>query len=81
MADVADDPRPAAHLSDGRTRPRRFDSSPLVRSLRSAATDLASRPAALDRAGQELIMKEAVSVEPPPALDEIPILVELDKTE
>ena len=41
--------RSAAHLSDGRARPRRFDSSPLIRSLRSAATDLA---AALQRSAE-----------------------------
>ena len=39
---VARDPQAAAHLSDGQTRPRRFDSSALVRSLRSAATSLAA---------------------------------------
>ena len=49
VADVADDRASAAHLSDGRARPRRFDSSPLVRSLRSAATDLA---AALQRSAE-----------------------------
>jgi hypothetical protein len=42
VAAVARDPQAAAHLSDGRTRPRRFDSSALVRSLRSAATSLAA---------------------------------------
>ena len=40
---VADDPASAAHLSDARPRPRRFDSSPLVRSLRATATVLAGR--------------------------------------
>jgi hypothetical protein len=40
---VPHDPRPAAHLSDGRPRPRRFDSSPLVRSLHGVATAVASR--------------------------------------
>ena len=35
-------PASAAHLSDGRTRPRRFDSSTLVRSIRGAASSLAS---------------------------------------
>jgi hypothetical protein len=40
---VAHDPRPAAHLSDGRPRPRRFDSSPLVRSLHGLGTTMASR--------------------------------------
>ena len=42
---VADDPGAAAHLSDGLPRPRRFDASPLVRSLRAAATVLAGRMA------------------------------------
>jgi len=42
VTDVALDPQAAAHLSDGAPRPRRFDSSPLVRSLRSAATTLAA---------------------------------------
>ena len=42
VADVARDPQAAAHLSDGAPRPRRFDTSPLVRSLRSAATTLAA---------------------------------------
>lgn len=46
---LADDPVAAAHLSDGRPRPRRFDSSPLVRSLRAAAGVLAGRVA---RAGE-----------------------------
>lgn len=40
---VAYDPASAEHLSDGRPRHRRFDSSPLVRSLRTAATLLAGR--------------------------------------
>ena len=42
IADIARDPQAAVHLSDGATRPRRFDSSPLVRSLRGAATTLAA---------------------------------------
>ena len=42
LTDVARDPQSAVHLSDGTTRPRRFDASPLVRSLRSAATTLAA---------------------------------------
>ena len=41
VADIAEDRASAAHLSDGRPRSRRFDSSPLVRSLRAAAADLA----------------------------------------
>lgn len=40
---VARDAASAEHLSDGRPRHRRFDSSPLVRSLRSAAEVLAGR--------------------------------------
>lgn len=40
---IAADPVPAAHLSDGRPRNRRFDSSPLVRSLQEAATAMARR--------------------------------------
>jgi len=42
---VADDAQAAAHLSDGAVRPRRFDASPLVRSLRAAAGVLAGRMA------------------------------------
>jgi hypothetical protein len=38
---VARDPHAAAHLSDGRPRPRRFDGSPLIKSLHSLATTLA----------------------------------------
>jgi hypothetical protein len=40
VAVIAEDRASAAHLSDGRPRSRRFDSSPLVRSLRAAATDV-----------------------------------------
>lgn len=40
LATVADDPGSAAHLSDGRPRPRRFDSSALVRSLRVTSASL-----------------------------------------
>jgi hypothetical protein len=43
---VAHDRQAAAHLSDGRPRPRRFDSSPLIKSLHSLATTLAGH---LDR--------------------------------
>lgn len=46
---VARDPASAAHLSDGRPRPRRFDGGPLARSLRSTADALASR---LERASE-----------------------------
>jgi hypothetical protein len=42
---VAHDPQVAAHLSDGQPRPRRFESSALVRSLRAAAGVLAGRMA------------------------------------
>ena len=40
VASVSDDPLTASHLSDGRPRHRKFDSAPLVRSLRSAAVTL-----------------------------------------
>jgi hypothetical protein len=43
---VAHDPQAAAHLSDGRPRPRRFDSSPLIKSLHGLAATLAGH---LDR--------------------------------
>jgi hypothetical protein len=46
LSTVAHDPQAAAHLSDGRPRPRRFDTSPLIKSLQSLATTLAGR---LDR--------------------------------
>ena len=42
MAEIAADPQAAAHLSDGAHRPRRFDSSALVRSIRGAANALAT---------------------------------------
>ena len=42
LAEVAADPQAAAHLSDGANRSRRFDSSPLVRSIRGAANALAT---------------------------------------
>jgi hypothetical protein len=42
IAGVARDAQAAAHLADGAPRPRRFDSSPLVRSLRGAASTLAA---------------------------------------
>lgn len=41
-ATIDADAAAAAHLSDGRPRPRRFDSSPLVRSVRAASTSLAA---------------------------------------
>ncbi len=40
---VPDDPASAAHLSDGVPRHRRFESAPLVRALRAAASVLAAR--------------------------------------
>lgn len=40
-ASIAADPVSAAHFSDGAARHRKFESAPLVRSLRSAATTLA----------------------------------------
>lgn len=40
---VADDPRAAAHLSDGRSRPRRFDRSALITSLHELAATLATQ--------------------------------------
>jgi hypothetical protein len=40
IASIAYDPKAAAHLSDGRPRQRRFDSSPLIRSIRDAASQL-----------------------------------------
>ena len=42
VADIATDPQAAAHLSDGAHRPRRFESSALVRSIRGAANALAT---------------------------------------
>jgi hypothetical protein len=42
ITSIAYDPKAADHLSDGRPRHRRFDSSPLIRSIRDAATELSS---------------------------------------
>ncbi|HEX6760220.1 MAG TPA: hypothetical protein VF086_17710 [Propionibacteriaceae bacterium] len=39
---IADDRQTAAHLSDGRPRHRRFDTSPLIRSIRDASLQLSS---------------------------------------
>jgi hypothetical protein len=39
---IADDRRTAAHLSDGRPRHRRFDTSPLMRSIHDASLQLSS---------------------------------------
>lgn len=41
VASIADDPTSAGHLSDGRARHRKFDSAPLIRTLRNAASTLA----------------------------------------
>lgn len=43
LATFPDDPASAGHLSDGRARPRKFDSSPLTRSLHTAASTLSAR--------------------------------------
>lgn len=43
IADIADDPVNAKHLSDGEPRPRRFDNSRLARTLHTTATQMASR--------------------------------------
>jgi hypothetical protein len=42
IASIAHDRRTAAHLSDGRPRHGRFETSPLIRSLRDASSQLAS---------------------------------------
>ena len=42
LTSIARDPQTAAHLSDGRPRHRRFDSSPLIRSIRDASSQLSS---------------------------------------
>jgi hypothetical protein len=42
IASIAYDPKAAAHLSDSRPRQRRFDSSPLIRSIRDAASQLSN---------------------------------------
>jgi hypothetical protein len=39
---IAHDPKAASHLSDGRPRHRRFDSSPLMRSIRDASSQLSN---------------------------------------
>jgi hypothetical protein len=39
---IAHDPKAASHLSDGRRRHRRFDSSPLMRSIRDASSQLSN---------------------------------------
>jgi hypothetical protein len=42
ITSIAHDRRTAAHLADGRPRHRRFEASPLVRSIRDASSQLAS---------------------------------------
>ena len=42
ITSIAYDRQSAAHLSDGRPRHRRFDTSPLIRSLRDASSQLSS---------------------------------------
>jgi hypothetical protein len=42
IASIAYDPKAAAHLSDGHPRHRRFDSSPLIRSIRDATSQLSN---------------------------------------
>ncbi len=42
VAEIASDAASAAHLSDGLPRHRRFESAPLIRSIRGAATTLAA---------------------------------------
>lgn len=49
---IARDPTSAAHLSDGRPRPRKFDSAPLIRSLRAASVLLATR---LERSSEAVL--------------------------
>jgi hypothetical protein len=41
ITSIADDGHTAAHLSDGRPRHRRFETSPLIRSIRDATSNLA----------------------------------------
>lgn len=43
ITNIAHDRQAAAHLSDGQPRHRRFDSSPLIRSIRDTSTQLSSR--------------------------------------
>ena len=40
ITSIAHDPKAAVHFSDGRPRHRRFDSSPLMRSIRDASFQL-----------------------------------------
>jgi hypothetical protein len=42
ITSIAHDPKTAVHLSDGRPRHRRFDSSPLMRSIRAASSQLSN---------------------------------------
>jgi MinD-like ATPase involved in chromosome partitioning or flagellar assembly len=41
LSTIVDDPKVASHLSDGRPRVRRFESSPLIRGIRDTASQLA----------------------------------------
>ena len=77
ISTIADDRQTAAHLSDGRPRHRRFDTSPLIRSTRGLL-QLAEHSAAVDRVGSWLIMKEPNSIEQPAALTDIPMLAEYE---
>jgi hypothetical protein len=43
ISSIAYDRQTAAHLSDGRPRHRRFDTSPLLRSIRDASSQLSGR--------------------------------------
>ncbi len=43
ITSIAHDRQTAAHLSDGRPRHRRFDTSPLIRSVRDASSQLSGR--------------------------------------
>jgi hypothetical protein len=43
IASIAHDQAAARHLSDGHPRPRKYDSSPLVKTLRTSATDIYRR--------------------------------------
>jgi hypothetical protein len=42
ITSITHDSKAAVHLSDGRPRPRRFDSSPLMRSIRDASSQLSN---------------------------------------
>jgi len=42
ITSIAHDPQTAAHFSDGQRRHRRFESSPLMRSMRDASSQLSA---------------------------------------